>query len=254
MAGVKFFLIILFSCLLSACLPASEQSPELPFEKPETGIYGQLTTTNNEVASLWVYAYSRAEGNFRGPAEFAVRAEEDGRYLLDLLPGRWFLVARSRSKGPLSGPPQSGDSFASYAQNPLVLAAGQVERVDFLLQKTAKNLLRSSRVSRGDTGFSGRLLGADRQSVVGAMVLAYRGPDFRRMPDYSSAAVGEDGRFILYVPEAGSYCLLAREKSRGQLRQGELYGQLGKGEAGCRQLEGGQILDVGEIHLKPFLR
>jgi len=254
MPGIKFCIIIFLNCILSGCLAPHDQLPELPFERPETGVYGQLTAADNEVASLWVYAYRSAEGNFRGPADFAARAEEDGRYLLDLLPGRWFLVARSRSQGPLSGPPRPGDAFASYAQNPLELAASQVERVDFLLRQTGKNLLRSNRLSRGDTGFSGRLLGPDRQPALGAMVLAYRGPDFRRMPDYSSAAVSEDGRFTLYVPGAGRYCLLAREKSRGQLRQGELQGQLGKGEAACRKLVSGQILDVGEIHLTPFLR
>ena len=48
----------------------------------------------------------------------------------------------------------------------------------------------------------------------GAFALAYRKPDFRRMPDYTSAVVGSDGRFPLYLPGGGRFCLAARTRTR----------------------------------------
>ena len=74
------------------------------------------------------------------------------------------------------------------------------------------------------------------------------------MPDQTSPAVGPDGRFVLYVPDAGRYCLAARQRSRGQPIQGELYGLLGDGEQACRTVPRGVLLDVGDIRLTPYLR
>jgi hypothetical protein len=207
------------------------------------------------LSNLWVYAYRSDQGLFRGPAEFAARAEEDGSYLLDLLPGRWFLVARARQQGPVSGPPRSGDSWVVYERNPLVLQPGEARRIDLQLQRvTAPLLLRGGILSHGSTGFTGTLVGPENRPLAGAFVLAYHDQEFRRMPDHSSAAATADGHFTLYVESAGRYCLVARQGTRGQPVQGELYGLLGAGDAGCRQAASGEILDVGEIHLSPYLR
>ncbi|WP_303721492.1 hypothetical protein [Malonomonas rubra] len=223
----------------------------IDFEVPETGVYGQVTGAVTE--SSWVYAYQSEERGFRGPADFAVRVENDGHYILDLLPGRWFLLARSRQQGPLSGRPQAGDAWAIFPDNPLVLQSEQAKRIDFNLRQTApRPLLRS--MNQGETGFAGRVLGPDRLPAAGAFALAYRDRNFRRMPDFSSAAADADGRFLLFVDGPGRYCLLARQGIRGQPRQGELYGQLGEEEAACREVEKGQLLEIGEFHLQPYMR
>lgn len=249
MPRAKIIIIAIACVFLLGCVKFLN-SPETDYELPETGVYGQVVEAVAENA--WVYAYRSSENGFRGPADYAARVGGDGRYLLDLLPGSWFLVARARQQGPLSGPPQAGDAWALYQSNPLVLQANEVQRIDFRLQKAPTPLLRS--LNTGETGFIGRLLGPDRQPVVSAFALAYRDRNFRRMPDYSSAGTDADGRFLLYVDEPGRYCLIARQGTRGQPRQGELFGQLGKGEAGCLEVEKGQLLDVGVFHLKAYMR
>jgi hypothetical protein len=74
------------------------------------------------------------------------------------------------------------------------------------------------------------------------------------MPEATSPAVGEDGRFTLYVSRSGQWCLAARTRTRGQPVAGELYGVLGEGQAGCREAAGGQLVDIGEIRLAPYRR
>lgn len=250
----NIIIAVICGCLLG-CFQSPKPLPQRVFEQPETGVYGQVKADSDPAASIWVYAYRSQLGGFRGPADFAARVDEDGRYLLDLLPGRWFLVARSRQQGPLTGPPQTGDAWEIYQKNPLILQPDETRRVDFQLQQVAPALVfRAGNLSRGETGFSGRLIGPDGQPVVGAIALAYQDQDYRRMPDHSSGAVSADGHFRLYVASPGKYCLVAREGTRGQPRQGELYGLLGAGEAGCRELAKEEMLDIGEIHLRPYLR
>lgn len=255
MASAKNIIIAMFCCCLPGCLQSPAADLQGLFERPITGSYGQVKSASGAMANIWVYAYRSQQGGFRGPADFAARVDEDGRYLLDLLPGRWFLVARSRQQGPLTGPPQPGDAWSVYQENPLILQPHEAQRIDFQLQPVASALLfRAGNLISGETGFSGRLVGPDGHPVVGAVALAYRDQNYRRMPEHSSGAVATDGRFNLYVATPGQYCLVARERTRGQPSQGEFYGQLGIGEAGCRELVKGEILDIGEIHLKPYLR
>jgi hypothetical protein len=203
----------------------------------------------------WVYAYKRLQSNFRGPADFAARVEPGGRYTLDLLPGSWYLISRFRRQGGSDGPPRAGDAWAIHPGNPVRLEVGQSKRVDFnLLAVSQPMLLRGGSLGSGETGFRGRLIDAQGAAVTGAFALAYRDLDFHRMPEHTSAAVGETGQFTLYLPQPGRYCLAARQRSRGQPIQGELYGTLGKGESACRKVRQGQIIDVGTIRLTPYLR
>ncbi len=256
MPRVKILSIALICGLLFGCLSATKELSLAELERPETGVFGLVTAAAKETAgNLWVYAYRSQQGGFRGPADFASRVEGDGSYLLDLLPGRWYLVARSRPQGPLTGPPQTGDAWAVYQQNPITLNVGDVQRIDLQLQPVAATmLLRGGALSHSDTGFTGVLVGPENRPVAGAIALAYQDADFRRMPDHSSAQVAADGRFTLFVTAAGRYCLVARQGTRGQPIQGELYGLLGKGDSGCRNVADGEILDVGEIHLRPYMR
>ncbi len=246
-----FFLLFLAGCTITG---ADKQVPLV--EPPITGVKGLFFLPDGQPASdTWIYAYASQQGNFRGPADFAARGEADGRYLLDLPPGEWYLVARKRKDSSTSGPPKTGDIWAIYSANPLIVHQGTLQQINFRLQKAGQHmLLRGDSVSSGDTGFRGRLVDTNGQPLTGAFALVYRNNDFRRMPDYTSAAVGADGKFVIYVPDAGRYCLAARQRNRGQPIQGEPYGLLDKGKTGCRTIDKGTILNVGKIHLTPYLR
>lgn len=257
----KPFLQRLCSVLLLATLAACATAQPQPVDRTDpipqiTGIYGAVNGQSGEpAAGAFVYAYRHARQGLRGPADFAAEVDADGNYLLDLVEGSYHLVARQRQTGSDAGPPRPGDAWAVHSRNPVIIAPGEAVRVDFmLLGNVTPRQMRQGSLSSGDTGFTGRLLDPQDRPQAGAIAMAYRDTDFQRMPDYTSGPADSNGRFTLYVPEAGRFCLSARMKTRGQPLAGEPYGTLGRGDDSCRSVDAGTILDVGEIVLRPYSR
>lgn len=247
------FLFLLGSLVGCALPPAGSSQPAQP---AVTGIAGTVTDRNGLPAvGAYVYAYRNPRGGLRGPADFEAAVGSDGGYLLDLVEGSYHLVARRRPDGGDAGPPRPGDAWALPAKNPVTVGRGRLVAVDFVLQTVSQPMLmREGTLTGGDTGFTGVLVDVQGRPVTGAFVLGYPDSDFRRMPEATSPAVGEDGRFTLYVDRPGRWCLAARTRTRGQPAPGELYGVLGEGDKGCRQLSAGQLLDVGVFPLAPYRR
>lgn len=243
--SAAIFLLFSFGCAI--------RTPSLPAGEEPSGITGTVRNRDGSPAGgAFVYAYRNTRGGLRGPADFEASIDNRGEYFLDLAPGNYHLVARSRRRGADVGPPRSGDAWALYPGNPVAVQAQRKSRADFRLQAIVQPmLLKESTLNAGDTGYTGRLTDTSGQGVTGAFVLAYRDGDMRRMPDATSPAVGEDGVFTLFLPTAGRWCLAARTRTRGQPVAGELYGVLGKGEEGCRQVRSGELQPIGTIILHP---
>ena len=250
---IPLWLVCLLTLLFStACQPVGQNQPTT-----EAGsISGTVLTPDGIPATgAYVYAYRTDSKGLRGPADFAASVDADGHFTLDVIQGQYHLIARQRQSGGGSGPPRAGDAWAVYASNPVLINGPDTGPANFLLQAgTGLHQVRQGSLTSGDTGFSGILKSVEGESVEGAFVLAYRSADFRRMPDFTSLPAGPDGRFVLYVPDSGRYCLAARKQTRGEPREGEPYGTLGEGEASCRQVNQKQILDVGTITLRPHRR
>lgn len=242
--------------VLAGCAVRPVPPPLAAGPTPTTGITGAVTDrTGAPAAGAYIYAYRSPRGGLRGPADFEAAVGTDGRYLLDLVEGSYHLVARQRPDGGDAGPPRSGDAWALPAKNPVTVAPGQLTSVDFTLHIVAQPMLmREGTLTSGDTGFTGTLLDAAGRPLAGAFVMAYPDGDLKRMPEATSPAVGEDGRFTLYLEHPGRWCLAARTRTRGQPVAGELYGVLGEGAAGCREVSAGQVAEVGAIRLSPYRR
>ena len=246
--------ILLLPLAISACL-SSAPPPTVPEPGPETGVYGRISVaTGAPDPAATVYAYRNAAKNLRGPADFAAPADAQGDYFLDCGPGDFYLVARSRRAGGDSGPPRPGDAWALPEKNPVRLRDGERIRVDFRLHSLAQRpILGDTTLTEGTTGVTGRLLDAQGHPAGGAFVLAYRDGNRHRMPDHTSLPAREDGRFTLYLPTAGHWCLAARTQTRGQPLPGEPYG-IPEGNQGCPAIPEQTLLDIGTIVLKPYRR
>lgn len=249
MSRAVLFLLL----LLSGCF--SPPRPSGP-EGEATGIAGRVVDrAGAPAAGAQVYAYRTPRGGLKGPADFAASVGEDGRYFLDLVEGEYYLVARQRRQGGEAGPPRAGDAWSLHPANPVKVEAGRTTEIDFRLQAvTRPALMKEGTLPGGDTGFTGRLVDERGRGVAGAFMLGYRDRDFHRMPDAAAPAADEEGRFILHVPAPGRWCLAARGGYRGQPRAGEPYGTMGEGEKACRSVEKGEMIDVGEIVLRPYRR
>jgi len=248
---LRFVMIILSLCL-AAC-PAAVRKGAVPQSSlpGPTGIAGRVAAPDGTpAAGSYVYAYRSPRGGLRGPADFEARVDGEGRYFLDLVEGTYYLVARLRPGGGDAGPPRAGDAWAIYPVNPVVVTPEHTTGADFVMRGvTQPRILKEGSLSSGDTGLTGQVVDSAGQPVAGITILAYRSLDLRRMPDLTAPATGSDGRFTLYVPQGGRYCLVARQRTRGQPVSGEPYGVLGEGEAGCREVKRGEMLDVGTIVL-----
>jgi hypothetical protein len=250
----NYFLLLLVFGLFSACSQALIIEDRNDTDKFSSGISGQITDAQGGPATgTYVYAYRNIRSNLRGPADFEAQVGEKGHYFLDLVEGDYYLVARMRRTGADAGPPKPGDAWALPATNPVTVKAGAVTTVNFVLQGVAQPMLmREGTLTSGDTGFTGLLIDVDGQPLPGAFIIAYPEADFQRMPETTSPAVGEDGRFHLYVERIGQWCLAARTRTRGQPIAGEPYGLLGAKESGCRNAASGQVIDIGTIRLTPY--
>jgi hypothetical protein len=246
---------LLLPLAISACVGASAPPPTPPAAGPATGIHGRISAAGGApYPSATVYAYRNLAGNLRGPADFAAPANDQGDYLLDCGPGDFYLVARSRRDGGDSGPPRPGDAWALPESNPIRVTEGELTRVDFRLHSLSQRpILGDTTLTGGKTGVTGLLLDAQGRPAGGAFVLAYRDGNRHRMPDYTSLPAREDGRFTLYLPTAGDWCLAAREKTRGQPQPGEPYG-IPEGKQGCPTIPENTLLNIGTIVLKPYRR
>lgn len=248
---------LLLPLTISACVGASSSAPTPtpPTTGPATGIHGRISAAGGAPhPSATVYAYRNLAGNLRGPADFAATANDQGDYLLDCGPGDFYLVARSRRDGGDSGPPRPGDAWALPESNPVGVTEGELTRVDFRLHSLSQRpILGDTTLTGGKTGVTGLLLDAQGRPAGGAFVLAYRDGNRHRMPDHTSLPAREDGRFTLYLPTAGDWCLAAREKTRGQPQPGEPYG-IPEGNQGCPTILENTLLDIGTIVLKPYRR
>jgi hypothetical protein len=246
----------LLTAILAACTTPVLPDPATVLCGDQTGIAGLVTDSRGQPSvGAYVYAYRNRRSNLRGPADFEAQTDHIGRYFLDVIAGEYYLVARMRREGVSAGPPLAGDAWAMPALNPVQVESGRCSRVDLQLHPMVQSMgLREGTLTSGTTGFTGRILDAHGRPAVDALVLAYRDHDVQRMPDFTSLPVDAAGRFTLYLPEPGAYCLVARTRLRGQPSANEPHGVPESASDGCLPVEKDQILDIGTIVLKPYRR
>jgi hypothetical protein len=165
---------------------------------------GRITDIDERaVEGARVFAYDDAD--VRRPANFiSLPTDNSGGYRLVLVPGTYWLVARSK-KGEEYGPLMPGDK---HSGDPVIvdLAAGMEREVHFTVvdlkdarRARTKDLDRPVRIS-------GKIVDEKGAPVPKAYALAWKGERPADFPDYLSAWTDADGRYALYLPR-GSYAL-----------------------------------------------
>jgi hypothetical protein len=199
----------------------------LPVPSGVTGVAGVVLDNGVPAPDVRVSAYLASAGGFRDLG-FAASAPTgpDGGFVLDLPPGKYYLLARKRAGGGVAGPLRKGDLFGYFPGNPVTITQGKATRV--ALPASSLKLRNTPVYSAGYTApasIEGRILDMAGQPVRGAYAALYDNPDLLNRPVFLSDVTGADGIYRLPVPVPGKYFLGARSGYGGSPAPGDLYGR-----------------------------
>jgi hypothetical protein len=209
------------------------------------------------VSGAHVYAYRDPGKNFIGVADYVSRGTaEDGSFTMEVPPGEYYFVSRKRASGVNYGPVKTGDFYDHQSgPEPVRVTAGRYVNLEFHLVEMTEPMffqVFSEAARKTDTGIRGTILDENGRPAHGAFATAYASSDMKRLPDFVSTLTGDDGRFVLFLPDGGTWYLGARSHARGTPRPGEPVGKFeGSGDHSV-QVRKGSFLDGIEIILRPF--
>ncbi len=205
-------------------------------------VEGRVTWEDRGIAAALVEAYTRPEQDRASPPVAEAASGEDGAFVLELPPGRYWLWAKATVEG-------HGRDLRLVGQapgNPVTVTGGSSHQ-------TAIPLADPSGFARAagpaGAGVRGRVA-ASGPPPVEVTVYAYRGTWDRPLgPGFAAAASPEaDGGFQLDLAP-GPYTLAARRRASGKD-----FGALAQGdEVAVAQIEvrAGEYRDVGTLSLRP---
>lgn len=237
MLHLPFRMLLLLVLLLtfSGCSdPVGEKGAD-PLRRIQGRVLAPLEGT-------YLYIYKKGMDLY-GPAFAVSRATgADGVFDLQLPEGEYVVVARKRQQGEASGPVVAGDHKSEFIN--LTVRGDQTELTLIAPVKEGDQRQLTAAVSVTDTGLSGSVLDADGRPLEGARVHVYDHIQMSERPKYVSEKTGPDGRFLLYLPEGGTYYLAARDKFGGPPKLGDLYGRYDQGtiEPSAVVIRKGEIL------------
>ena len=225
----------------------------------DTKIRGRILSkeTGEPVAGAHVYAYVDPAKNLIGVADYVSKGSApDGSYTLEVLPGEYYIVSRKRASGSNYGPIVTGDLYDHrYEHDPISLKRGQFIEMDFDLVQLSEPMFfqvftEPERIT--GTGITGRIMNEKGEPVQGAFATAYRDGNMKRLPDFASTLSGDDGRYILYLPEGGKWYVGARSHAREVPKPGEPIGRYEGSPDHSLEIPAAGFVEGVEIRLKPF--
>ena len=208
----------------------------VPMETPEIrpGLHGRGAVVAGEVVSggvpvenAFVYVYSGAGTGFKGMGiAMSPPTGPDGRFEIEHLPeSSYFLVARRRGSGGMTGPLEKGDLFGFYPGNPVYAKDGAATVVRMDLVEKEKALSYSEVTSGTETVLRGRVVDRGGRPQAGVYAFVYDDRVFgHRRPFGHSGRTGMDGTFAIYLDRPGTFYLGARENFGNSPKPGERFG------------------------------
>lgn len=219
-------------------------------------IEGQVLHNGLPVAGAYVYLYFDVAEALKGLGyRLSLPTGDDGYFRFDGLPeSNYFLVARARQNGRRVGPVQEGDLLGIYSGNPLTARAGTVQQVKLRTVAKLKGAAESETFSSAHGPvLKGIVLDHEGRGVAGVHVFAYVDRVIgHQRPAAISSPTTNDGRFVVNLPEPGTYYVGAREAYGDSPAPEELFGMYEESADHGLTLKEGQILDNIRIVVEPI--
>lgn len=223
-----------------------------------TGISGLvlLKESGQPLAEAYVNIYPDTTSNLLGPSQFiSLPTDPQGHYLVEVPPGTYYVVARKRMSGQMTGPLSPGDYYSEHQRIVTQVVEGRLAVVDLeVVSMKAPMFFKKEVVERvTDTGIRGVLLDEAGKPFAGGFAMAYVDRQMQRLPDYASTLSDAEGHFTLFLPQGGTYYLAGRIHAWDMPRPGEPYGVLG-GEEDPQpvRVRTGNFVEGVTIRLVPF--
>jgi hypothetical protein len=218
-------------------------------------IEGQVAFDGAPVEGAYVYLYLDVAEDLKGQGyRLSMPTAEDGYFRFDGLPeSNYFLVARKRQNGQRVGPVQAGDLYGVFPGNPLTARAGQTLKVTLNSVEKLQEATESETFGRA-TGpvLKGVVVDPEGQGVAGVHVFAYVDRVIgHQRPAAISVPTTEDGRFVVNLPEAGTYYVGAREDYGDSPAPGELFGMYEESADHGLTIKDGDSMDDLRIVVEP---
>jgi hypothetical protein len=207
--------------------------------RPISGAHIYAFNTNSGPPPL-LYALdskSLLERSRRVPDAQSISSNE-GKFLLELVEGTYYLLARKNSEGDISGPPKDGELYGlsrGKKGEPVkyVVKRGKVTKIGALrhasvfkspITKTTTGTIPDTE----NTAITGMLKALDGTPLFNAIVLVYDNQEIKGKPIYVSQPTGKDGKYIVKIDKEGTYFVAVRvEYGGGRLKTGDISGTYG---------------------------
>lgn len=231
--------LLLFGAILAlatvaaaAGTPANKESQVVsaPASVAGTGFEGRVVVNGAVLPGARVYAY-RSFADFIASRPFAASAltGDDGKYVLDLPVGSYYLVAKKRPEMATDSVVAAGDFFSFQGSNPITVAAGKYTHVGFSMLPYAQGVDYQP-YETTDSGAIAGVVTLDGKPLDGVFVTLYvdTAEDLRGSTYATSPPTGKSGVFRFdYLPEV-EYFVVARKRAiggaAGPLSDGDYFG------------------------------
>jgi hypothetical protein len=179
-----------------------------------------------------------------------------GVFRFDNLPELdYFVVVRKRSTGKGAGPLDDGDYFGFYPLNPVQVRIGKIAKIEVpVVSKAGEIGMEDSLFRNTGTQITGRVFDKEGKPAKGVYVFGYLEKVMaHNRPEFISAVVDKEGRYVLNVEKGNTYYIGARSDYGDTPALGEWYGRWdGTGDHSVK-VETGQVLKDIDIIVEQIL-